>query len=213
MNAKRGQAATAINWVDAERKQLKSIRVELSKNIKFRHLRNFLDPLYSITHRLINSGGSLDTEMAVGYPTKAVEALVNGQINKIHQLRKEKILEGKQRQRVLSGKEHVVPLSVLQEMLDNLERDENGEPFGPEVKRLLDKFLIVATTTYEEGKLLDKHYKSSMPPEFYDETDPLYMNPWARYIKLGIAVCDENWDLRQSTKELKTVQSPVDMLE
>lgn len=79
--------------------------------------------------------------------------------------------------------EHVVPKKVVIEMLFALDK-----PTAEKVRTILDKFLIGVVVTKEQDARLNAEYGKSMPPEFYDESSPLYQDPWLRYRKCNIKV-------------------------
>jgi hypothetical protein len=83
--------------------------------------------------------------------------------------------------------EHAVPKKVVVGALLNLknltEKDVD----------LWFKFLIGVVVTKEEDKLLNSRFKSSMPPEFYDENGPSSLDRLLRYKHCGIEVIGMEW--------------------
>jgi hypothetical protein len=78
--------------------------------------------------------------------------------------------------------EHIVPRSVLVKLFLSL--PEKNEKV---VYDFLEKFAISAIITINEDNLLNtSNLKSTMPDEFYDENHNLYLDPFARYKKVGI---------------------------
>ena len=71
--------------------------------------------------------------------------------------------------------EHVVPKSVVMQLLDDLK-----SPTHESVRAILDKFLIGVVVSLEEDAILNK-YRSKMPGDFYDPKNTSYHDPWLRY--------------------------------
>ena len=79
--------------------------------------------------------------------------------------------------------EHVVPLSVIRDMLFNDPDVRRGDPSA--VSRILENNLHSAVITRDEALYIDKTYRTSMPQEWEPGTDP-----YIRYDKLNVALLE-----------------------
>jgi hypothetical protein len=78
--------------------------------------------------------------------------------------------------------EHVAHAEVIY----NYIKDNNLTP-ADEIINTLKNFCFTATITHEEDLLLDKHgYKNKMPSGFYNKSDSLFDDHFARYKAVGI---------------------------
>jgi hypothetical protein len=83
--------------------------------------------------------------------------------------------------------EHVVPLSVLRDMLFNDTRVRLGDPNA--VSRILEENLHSAVITRDEALYIDRSYRTTMPEGWQPGTDP-YM----RYNKMNVKLLDPELD-------------------
>ena len=83
--------------------------------------------------------------------------------------------------------EHAVPKKVVIGALLNL-RNPTEKDVG-----LWFKFLIGVVVTKEEEKLLNRRFKSSMPPEFYDASSSSSLDMFVRYKNCGIELIGMEW--------------------
>ena len=85
--------------------------------------------------------------------------------------------------------EHAVPKRVVIDALFDL-----PEPDHERVHAYLSTTLFGVVVTRAEDRVLDTHYRRSMPPEFHDPASPNYLDPWLRYRRCGITVLDRTRD-------------------
>lgn len=84
--------------------------------------------------------------------------------------------------------EHAVPKSVIIAMLVEID-----SPTHDQVRDICERLLIGVVVTREEDNLLNREFKKTMPPEFFDPQSADYHNPWLRYKRCGIPVaCRRN---------------------
>ncbi len=83
--------------------------------------------------------------------------------------------------------EHVVPLSVLRDMLFDNASVRAGD--ANEVSRILEENLHSAVITREEALYIDKTYRTTMPSEWAPGSDP-----YVRYDRVGVALLDPEAD-------------------
>jgi hypothetical protein len=140
--------------------ELKHIQIEL-KNNRDQHLRHFVDQYYCYKHGYVRGKDNrADWEAIVWNDRVSVEArkihkrMESGELSKI-EARKEVV------------KEHVVPLKVITELLNDLAKNEDTKPES--IKRVLDKHIIFATITKDEDAELNKAgLRSKMRKEAID---------------------------------------------
>ena len=83
--------------------------------------------------------------------------------------------------------EHVVPLSVLRNMLFNDTAVRAGDPSA--VSRILEDNLHSAVITRDEALYIDKTYRTTMPEEWKPGEDP-----YIRYSKMNVKLLDPEVD-------------------
>lgn len=143
--------------------ELKHILLELHNN-RSQHLRHFVDQYFCYKNGYVNKNGKAKWDLIFWKEYVSSNA--------------EKLTDKK-----LIIKEHVVPLKVISEKLKELGPECSIE----EVENLIDKYLHFATITKEEDMLLREFgLNHKMPDDFFDVNSELYMNIFARYIKVGI---------------------------
>lgn len=147
--------------------ELQHIELELRNN-RTHHFRHFVDQYYCYKHNYVNRSGKADWEAIVW------AGIVSDEASAISD-----------RKQVV--KEHVIPLKVITSLL--LERSRSG-PFDLRtISEVLDRYLIFATISKREDKLLrEAKLNSKMPDGFWLEGDTLYGDPLARYKAVGIPV-------------------------
>jgi len=147
--------------------ELQIIQLELANNRDY-HFRHTVDQWFAYANGYVTSSGKEATSKIEGR-----EWVSEGWL----------AAEDKSSKNVVK-KEHVMPLKVLRDEL--MEMDDQSLI---SIEAYLKENVIFATITKEEDARLNAmDCKKAMPPEYYDETSPLYKNKWARYIKAGIKV-------------------------
>jgi len=166
---KRGRLAPSLevkmNKLENTQIELRHIQLEL-ENGRFQHFRSFVDQYYCYKHGYINRNGKAK------WSDLFWKEIVSKNAQKTND--KKKVI-----------KEHVIPLRVITDKLAQLAKD--GTPSIPAIQEVLDKYTIFATITKDEDqRLRDAKLNSKMPNAFYDEKDPLYDDPFARYKAVNI---------------------------
>lgn len=146
--------------------ELKHIQIEL-ENKRYQHMRHFIDQYFCYKHGYVKKTGRANWEGMVWNETVSLKAK----------------LEKYDRKKVV--KEHVIPLKRIIQELTILAESKVASLNN--IAKCLDKLIVFATITKEEDKLLRDNKLNSKMPEGYDlKGDPLYKNPYARYIHVGI---------------------------
>lgn len=81
--------------------------------------------------------------------------------------------------------EHAVPRAVLMDMLLRME-----QPTETAIRDFCDRFILGVVVTKSEARYLDRHYRRTMPPAFFDPSSPEHLNPWLRYTTCGVEVIE-----------------------
>lgn len=86
--------------------------------------------------------------------------------------------------------EHAVPLMIVYGLLRELK-----SPTPEMVYAVCERFLIGVVVTQEEDRLLNVHFRKTMPPEFWEPTSPEYHDPLLRYKRCQIEILQlkDNW--------------------
>jgi hypothetical protein len=153
--------------------ELQIIQIELANNRDY-HFRHTVDQWFAYTNGYVTSSGKEATNKIKGceYVTAEYEKVVKN---------KPWSSKGKESDYIVA-KEHVVPLKVLRDGLQELEDQSLIS-----IEEYLTENVIFATITKEEdAKLRDAGCNDRMPPEFYDKNHEWYKDPFARYKKVGI---------------------------
>jgi len=147
--------------------ELKHIELEL-RNSRTQHFRHFIDQYYCYKHNHVKASGKANWEGMVWKGFVSIEA------SKISN-RKDVV------------KEHVIPLKVITKIL--LEHSRNSEFSTESIAKILDTYLIFATISQREDKLLrDAKLTSAMPVGFWEQGHALHNDPFARYKEVGISL-------------------------
>lgn len=145
--------------------ELKHIQLEL-ENGRTQHFRSFVDQYYCYKHGYINRSGKAK------WTDLFWKEIVSKEAKKTND-----------RKKVI--KEHVIPLRVITDKLEQLAKKKTTSL--TDIQEVLDKYTLFATITRQEDQLLrDAKLNSKMPSEFYDENSSMYDDPFARYKKVGI---------------------------
>lgn len=148
--------------------ELKHIQLELSCG-RANHFRHFIDQYFCYANGYVSSNGNAAWGKIVGQEYVSPKA-------------KEIIDQPGYDHTLIVGKEHVVPLKVIGQMLLGLECPELED-----IKNLIDNWLIFATITKDEESDLDSNgLKQKMPEGFYTKSSHLYLDKFARYKEAGI---------------------------
>lgn len=103
--------------------------------------------------------------------------------------------------------DHIVPILFFEELI--MEKVNNGTPIPFEALEFLFRSFAMGAmvTAHQNQRSIDKtptningkmvwkkkqNRKFGMPYSFYDSSDKLYLNPWARYVEAGIVMKKEN---------------------
>ncbi len=86
--------------------------------------------------------------------------------------------------------EHAVPKGIVIETLLKLK-----DPTPEAVHDLCERLLIGVVVTKQEDNMLNKNFRKSMPPEFFDCNSPHFQNPWLRYQHENIELVCQNPDV------------------
>ncbi|MBU2945815.1 hypothetical protein [Zobellia uliginosa] len=145
--------------------ELKHIKIEL-ENSRSHHIRHFIDQYYCYKNNYVTKTG-------------------NPAWNKIFWSGLVSLEAAKEVNRKQVVKEHVVPVKVITQMLQNL----GLSPSLSEIGKVLDDWLLFATITKNENKELnDLGLSQKMPTQFYDSHNVLYQDKFARYKLAGISL-------------------------
>ncbi len=145
--------------------ELRHIQLEL-ENGRTQHFRSFIDQYYCYKNGYINRSGKAKWDSLFWKEIVSKEAR-------------------KTKDKKMVTKEHLIPLRVITEELKKIAKDKTISPAA--IQKVLDKYILFATITRQEDKLLkNAKLNSKMPNEFYDKNSPLYDDPFARYKKVGI---------------------------
>ena len=148
--------------------ELKHIQLEMQSG-RFKHLRHFVDPYYCYANDIVRKSGAINTDDVL-WTTNVSKAAreLEEEIGDYTVLRKR------------IRKEHVVPLRFITKKLSELV--ENGRLGIHDIESCLDTYLKFATITIEEDNRLNNlGLNSKMPEGFYELSDPLYQDLYARY--------------------------------
>ena len=149
--------------------ELQHIELELRNN-RTQHLRHFVDQYYCYKHNHVNRNGKANWEGMVW------KGFVSAEASKISD-RKDVV------------KEHVIPLKVITKIL--LDHSIHDDFSLESIARILDTYLIFATISQREDKLLrDAKLTSKMPCGFWEQGHALYNDLFARYKNVGISILD-----------------------
>lgn len=147
--------------------ELQHIELELRNN-RTQHLRHFIDQYYCYKNNHTNRRGKANWEGMVWKGFVSIEAARTSN-------RKDVV------------KEHVIPLKTITEILASHARDNK---FSIEtIAKILDTYVIFATISKREDKLLrEAKLTSKMPEGFWKPGHPLHNDPFARYKTVGISL-------------------------
>lgn len=151
--------------------ELAHIQLELDRRgNRPRHLRHFIDQYFCYTNGYVNRNGGADWNRIFWSEWVSASALQNkGNVNVV--------------------KEHVVPLRVIEEMLRELPRDQDGKVAIADIKCILDNYVIFATITQEEDDWLrEAGLSQSMPIGVAWPQENTFEWKFSRYQELGIVV-------------------------
>ena len=95
--------------------------------------------------------------------------------------------------------EHIIPINVIKNAL------YDGKI---ELAKSLFEYSFVADISKESNSKLSGSLVKYMPEEFYDKTSELYLNPYARYLKVGIDLYldDKKLDLSAYKNSIKGLE-------
>lgn len=145
--------------------ELEHIQLE-HRHDRYCHLRSFIDQWYCHKHGYVSKNGR-----AAWGKIAFSEMVSEGAV-------------GKSLKEVVH-KEHVIPLKIVTEKIKSLPKEASLQ----DIERVLDESVLYATISHEEDALLRKaKLNHEMPNEYYNPEDVLYMDPMARYKKLGIKI-------------------------
>jgi len=147
--------------------ELQHIELELRNN-RTQHFRHFIDQYYCYKNNHINRRGKANWEGMVWKGFVSIEAA--------RTLNRKDVV-----------KEHVIPLKTITEILASHTRNNK---FSTEtIAKILDTYVIFATISKREDKLLrDAKLTSKMPEGFWEPGHPLHNDPFARYKTVGISL-------------------------
>lgn len=147
--------------------ELLHIQLELHHH-RSQHMRHFIDQYFCYRHGLVTSSGKANWGKLFWYGHVSIQAA-----------------QETDKTRVV--KEHVVPLKVITQKLQQLSADK---PLSlEEIAACIDENLIFATITKEEDKRLrEAGLNSKMPEAYYQPGHILFNDKFARYKKVGIEV-------------------------
>jgi len=145
--------------------ELEHIQLE-HRHGRYCHLRSFVDQWYCHKHGYISKNGR-----AAWGKIAFSEMVSEGAV-------------GKTLKEVVH-KEHVVPLKVITESIKDLPKEASLA----QIESVLDSLVLYATISHHEDELLRKaKLNHVMPKEYYDPSSDLYLDPMARYKKVGIKI-------------------------
>jgi hypothetical protein len=149
--------------------ELKHIQLEI-KNNRGQHLRHFIDQYFCYKNNYVTKSGK------ASWGKITWKEFVSFEANKISD------------KKLVVEKEHIVPLIVIKEKLLELGRNATIAA----IAGVLDKYLMFATITKKEDKLLNANgLKQKMPKEFNDPKSELYQDLFSRYKIIGIKLIDK----------------------
>lgn len=144
--------------------EIEHLKLEL-QNGRTQHFRSFIDQYYCYKNGYVNRNGKAKWNDLFWKEFVSEEA-------------------NKTTDKKLVTKEHVVPLKVITSKLQCIPREDITIDT---IRKVLDKYIVFATITKAEDKLLrDEKLNSKMPDEYYNTNSLLYNDLFARYKKVGI---------------------------
>ncbi|MGF1683087.1 hypothetical protein [Photobacterium minamisatsumaniensis] len=133
---------------------------------RYHSLRQYFEAYYCYRHQLVTRQGKPDWEQIFGVARRTKQAA--------------NITDRKQTVREL-----LLPLSVLTGKLKTLVRDERLTLEA--ISQLLDDSLEYIILGRQEWQVLKKHgWLEVMPPEYYQPTNPSYLDTYLRFQLVGI---------------------------
>ena len=159
--------------------ELEHVQVEL-KYGRSQHFRHFIDQWFCYKWGYIKKRGKQPDWDSIAWQEYVTDdaMIVLEEVNTAKTKEEKKIA-----MRKVILKEHVIPMKEIIRVLKEFGKEISIE----QIENMLNKYLIFATITKDEDRILTKaKLREKMPPSYYDPNHELHEDLFARYKETGI---------------------------